>query len=113
MDCIFCKVANGTVKCDIVYENEHVMAFRDISPQAPQHVLIIPRKHIASVNEFSEQDLELFGHLGLAAKQVAKQLGVDQSGYRLVLNTNEHGGQTVHHTHMHMLAGRQMSWPPG
>lgn len=113
MDCLFCKIANGSIKSDIVFENEHVIAFRDISPQAPHHVLIIPRKHISSLNGFEESDVHLFGQLGIAARKIAEQLSVADDGYRLVINTNEHGGQTVFHTHVHFLAGRQMGWPPG
>lgn len=113
MDCVFCKIVSGDIPSDKVFENEHVMAFRDLSPKAPYHLLIIPKKHIATLNDFSEQDAKIFGELGQAAKSIAKSLGVDEKGYRLVINCNEDGGQTVFHTHVHFLAGRGFTWPPG
>ncbi|MDH5544118.1 MAG: histidine triad nucleotide-binding protein [Gammaproteobacteria bacterium] len=113
MDCLFCKIANGTIPSEIVYQDNEIIAFRDVNPQAPQHTLIIPRKHIPTVNDFSEEDGVIFGRMGLVAKTVAKRLGVDESGYRLVVNCNGDGGQTVFHLHMHLLAGRQLAWPPG
>ncbi len=112
-NCLFCKIAAGEIPSTEVYSDEHIVAFRDISPAAPQHILLIPRKHIQSVAALTEQDSELMGRLLLTAKQVAIDLGVAQSGYRCVLNTGDDGGQTVHHLHLHLLAGRQMSWPPG
>lgn len=112
-NCLFCKIAAGEIPSTEVYSDEHIVAFRDISPAAPQHILLIPRKHIQSVAALAEQDGELMGKLLLAAKQVAIDLGIAESGYRCVLNTGEDGGQTVHHLHLHLLAGRQMSWPPG
>lgn len=112
-NCLFCKIAAGEIPSTEVYSDEHIVAFRDISPAAPQHILLIPRKHIQSVAALTEQDGELMGKLLLAAKQVAIDLGIAESGYRCVLNTGEDGGQTVHHLHLHLLAGRQMSWPPG
>lgn len=112
-NCLFCKIAAGEIPSTEVYSDEHIVAFRDISPAAPQHILLIPRKHIQSVAALTEQDGELMGKLLLTAKQVAIDLGIAQSGYRCVLNTGEDGGQTVHHLHLHLLAGRQMSWPPG
>ena len=111
MDCLFCKIANGTIPGEIVYQDDDVIAFRDIGPHAPQHFLIIPRKHISTINDFD--DPVLFGKLGMAARTLAKQLGVDESGYRLVMNCNGDGGQTVFHVHMHFLAGRPLAWPPG
>jgi len=113
MDCIFCKIVNGDIPTDKVYENDFVLAFRDLSPQAPEHLLIIPKKHIATLNDFSADDAQIFGEMGQAAKAVAKELGVDENGYRVVINCNQDGGQTVFHTHMHFLAGRSLSWPPG
>ena len=112
-NCLFCKIAAGEIPSTEVYSDEHIVAFRDISPAAPQHILLIPRKHIQSVATLTEQDSELMGKLLLTAKKIAVDLGVAQSGYRCVLNTGEDGGQTVHHLHLHLLAGRQMSWPPG
>ena len=113
MDCIFCKIAEGSIKSEIVYENDDVVAFRDLNAQAPHHILIIPRKHIPTINDFNADDAIVFGKLGQAAKQIAADLDVADRGYRLVLNCNEDGGQTVYHTHMHFLAGRALSWPPG
>ncbi len=113
MDCIFCKIVDGDIPADIVFENESVIAFRDLNAQAPHHILIIPRKHISTVNDFAPDDAVIFGQMGQAAKQIANDLGVAEKGYRLVLNCNEDGGQTVYHTHMHFMAGRQFSWPAG
>jgi len=113
MDCLFCKIVAGDIPADIVFENENVIAFRDIGPQAPQHVLIIPRTHISTINDFNASHSETLAAMMLAAGEVAKILEIDQSGYRLTMNCNEDGGQTVYHVHMHMLGGRQMSWPPG
>jgi len=113
MDCIFCKIANGTIKADVVYQNDHVTAFRDMHPQAPTHILIIPRQHFSTVNDFTPQDLPVMGELLLAAKNIAAQLGLAENGYRLNINTNGDGGQTVFHVHMHFLAGRSFGWPPG
>ncbi len=113
MDCIFCKIVAGDVPADKLLENDHVIAFRDLNPQAPHHVLIIPRRHIATLNELTPADAKLVGEMSLAAGQVARELGVADDGYRLVLNCNRDGGQTVFHIHMHLLAGRQLGWPPG
>ena len=113
MDCIFCKIVDGSIKSDIVFEDDDVIAFRDLNAQAPHHVLIIPRKHIATTNDFDAEDAKIFGQMGQAAKKIASDLDVAEKGYRLVLNCNEDGGQAVYHTHMHFLAGRTLSWPPG
>lgn len=110
-DCIFCKIAAGEIKPDVLFEDERVLAFRDIQPQAPAHLLVIPKTHIATLNDL--QDEALAGHLLKTAATVAGQLGYADSGYRAVVNTNDDGGQTVHHLHMHVLAGRHMHWPPG
>lgn len=112
-DCIFCKIVSGDIPGDIVYQNDHVLAFRDLSPQAPVHFLVIPKKHISTINDIQPEDEALIGQLFLVAKAVAKQEGVDESGYRCVMNCNEDGGQTVHHIHLHVMGKRQMSWPPG
>ena len=109
--CLFCKMVSGEIKPDVVYEDDSLLAFRDINPQAPVHVLIIPKQHIANLN--SLEDVALGGEILQAAAKLAGQLGFAESGYRAVFNTNNHGGQTVHHLHLHLLAGRQMSWPPG
>jgi len=108
-DCLFCKINNKEIPADIVYEDDKVLAFRDINPQAPIHTLIIPHRHISSLNEANADDQELLGYMVLTAAQIAKDNGVDESGYRLVMNCNEHGGQTVFHIHLHILAGRQLT----
>ncbi len=113
MSTIFTKIIQKEIPADIVYEDNDVLAFRDISPQAPHHILVIPKKEIATVNDIEEADAALVGKLFLTAKKIAKDLGFDEKGYRLVMNCNEDGGQTVNHIHMHILAGRQLSWPPG
>ncbi len=110
-DCLFCKMAAGEIQPDVVYEDDKVLAFNDINPQAPHHVLIIPKQHIATLNELD--DTALAGHIMLTAAKIAKQLGVSEQGYRTVFNCNRHGGQEVFHIHLHLLAGRQMMWPPG
>lgn len=112
-DCLFCKMIAGEIPCNIVYENESVFAFRDIDPKAPTHILLIPRKHIRSINELGESDQTLAGELLLIAKKIAKDEGIDESGFRTIFNTNSDGGQTVFHMHMHILGGRKMAWPPG
>lgn len=113
MDCIFCNVAAGEMPADKLYEDEYVVAFRDINPVAPTHVLIIPRKHIASVNDLRPEDADTVGRLLLTAKRLASELGVAEEGYRLNINTNAGAGQTVYHLHVHLLAGRNFTWPPG
>ena len=110
---IFAKIIAGEIPADKVYEDEHVVAFRDIQPQAPVHILVVPRKPIVSVADAGEEDAELLGRLLLAAAKVARQLGIAEDGYRLVTNIGSQGGQSVYHLHIHLLGGRQMSWPPG
>ena len=112
-ECLFCNMVSGAIPCDKVYENEYVLAFRDIDPKAPTHILIIPKKHIKTLNEINENDQDLLGELLLTAKKITKDEGIDTSGYRTVFNCNSDGGQTVFHIHMHLLGGRQMAWPPG
>ena len=112
-DCLFCKILNGDIPADIVYESDSAIAFRDISPQAPTHVLIIPRKHIATINDLGEDDQEIVGSLYLAAKDIARAEGLSDEGYRAVMNCNEGAGQSVFHIHLHVLGGRALSWPPG
>jgi len=112
-DCLFCKILEGKIPAKIIYENTQVLAFRDINPQAPTHVLIIPRKHIASTNDIVPEDASLVGELYLAAKEIARQEGIDGPGYRTVMNCNLAAGQTVYHLHLHLLGGRQLRWPPG
>jgi histidine triad (HIT) family protein len=110
---IFAKIISGEIPTDIVYEDEYVVAFRDIAPQAPEHVLVIPRKAIRSVAHAESEDGALMGRVMLAAARVARDLGLDEDGYRLVTNVGQHGGQSVFHLHVHVLGGRQMQWPPG
>jgi len=112
-ECLFCKMVSGVIPCDKVHENENVLAFRDIDPKAPTHILIIPKKHITTLNEINENDQDLLGELLLTAKKIAKDEGIDASGYRTVFNCNSDGGQTVFHIHIHLLGGRPMAWPPG
>ena len=110
-DCLFCKMAAGEIKPDTVYEDNDVLAFRDINPQAPVHLLIIPKTHIATLNDLD--DFALSGKLLQTAILLAKQEGLAEEGYRTVFNCNAEGGQEVFHLHMHILGGRQMKWPPG
>lgn len=112
-DTIFGKIIRREIPADIVYENDEVLAFRDLNPQAPVHVLFIPKRPLATLNDATESDAELLGRLLLAASAYARQEGFGESGYRTVINCNEHGGQTVFHLHVHLLAGRHMHWPPG
>ncbi|MDN7132758.1 histidine triad nucleotide-binding protein [Halomonas sp. MC140] len=113
MECLFCKIINREIPADIVYEDEHVLAFNDIGPQAPTHQLIIPKKHISTLNDIEEPDLAIVGRLQLTAAKLAREQGFDQDGYRVVMNCNEMGGQTVYHIHMHLMGGRIFTWPPG
>ena len=110
---IFQRIIDRDIPADIVYETEHVLAFRDINPQAPTHVLVIPKRAISSIADAQESHESLMGKLMLAAAEVARIEGVDQSGYRLVINHGDHGGQTVFHLHVHVLGGRSLAWPPG
>lgn len=112
-DTIFGKIAAGEIPADIVYQDEHVLAFRDLNPQAPTHILVIPRKEIPTLNHVQETDAELIGRLFLAAAKVAEQEGIAEAGYRAVINCNAGAGQTVYHLHVHLLGGRPMQWPPG
>lgn len=112
-DCLFCKIVNGDIPADIIYQSDEVVAFRDINPQAPTHVLIIPRKHIATINDLESGDETTVGNLFLAAKEIALQEGIAEPGYRVAMNCNEAAGQTVFHLHLHLLGGRQLGWPPG
>jgi histidine triad (HIT) family protein len=110
-DCLFCRILRKEIPAKIVAENEHCVAFRDINPQAPVHMLVIPREHIASLNETT--DAAMIGQLHLMAAQLAKSEGLAERGYRTVINTNAEAGQTVFHIHLHLLGGRRMKWPPG
>ena len=112
-DCVFCKIISGQLPATIVYQDANVVAFRDIAPAAPTHILIVPRQHIASLAEAVKADGALVDHLLSLATQIAVSEKVDASGYRLVINTGKHAGQSVFHLHVHLLAGRAMAWPPG
>lgn len=112
-DCLFCKMVDGRIKPNVVLETNDVLAFRDINPQAPLHVLVVPKRHISTLNDLREADATLVGKLFLAAQQVAHAEGVAQSGYRTVMNCNADAGQSVFHIHLHVLGGRSLSWPPG
>ncbi|MES9946686.1 MAG: histidine triad nucleotide-binding protein [Candidatus Thiodiazotropha sp.] len=112
-DCLFCKFISGEIQPDKVYEDEEVLAFRDINPQAPTHILIIPKRHIATLNELEPDDQALMGKLILTAQKVAEEEGIDSAGYRTLINCNEAAGQSVFHIHLHLLGGRTMQWPPG
>ncbi len=112
-DCLFCKIRDGQIPAKVVYRDEHCLAFEDIRPQAPTHLLFIPLRHIATINDLTVDDQELVGQLYLAAAKLAKQRGHAENGYRVVMNCNRDAGQTVFHIHLHLLAGRPLEWPPG
>ena len=113
MSTIFTKIINKEIPADILFEDDDVLAFRDINPQAPIHFLVIPKKEIRTLNDIEENDKNLIGKLFIIAKQLAKSEGISEEGYRTIFNCNEHGAQTVYHIHLHVLGGRQMTWPPG
>jgi len=112
-NCLFCKIVAGEIPAAKIFEDERAVVFRDINPQAPTHALVIPRKHVASLNEASEEDEALLGHLLLVAARVARDEGLAGSGYRTVINTGAEAGQTVFHIHVHLVGGRRLTWPPG
>lgn len=112
-DCLFCKIIQKTIPAKIVHEDDRALAFDDINPQAPVHTLVIPKKHVAALQDCEEQDSDLLAHLLFACANIAKQKGVAESGYRIVTNTGRAAGQTVFHLHLHVLGGRHLSWPPG
>ena len=112
-DCLFCRILEGEIPADVIYESDSALAFRDINPQAPTHVLIIPRRHITTINDLSAGDQELVGSLFIAAKEVARQEGLAEDGYRTVMNCGEGAGQSIFHIHLHLLGGRFLNWPPG
>ena len=111
--CLFCKIIRREIPGDIVYEDDDVIAFNDIFPQAPTHVLVVPKKHIETLNEVQPNQADLLGNLILRAAAIARDRNIAQSGYRVVFNTNRHAGQTVFHIHLHLLGGRSLEWPPG
>jgi histidine triad (HIT) family protein len=110
---IFDKIINKEIPAEIVYETDRVLAFKDINPVAPIHLLIIPKYNIQTVNDVTEDDSEVLAELFLSAKELSKKMGIDKEGYRLVINCNDNGGQTVYHLHMHLIAGQKLGWPPG
>ena len=112
-DCLFCRIIEGTIPATIVYQDDRVLAFEDIHPQAQTHILIIPKQHIATLNDLTELTAPLVGHILYIAKQLAAERGYAENGYRVVMNCNKDGGQTVFHIHCHLLAGRSLAWPPG
>lgn len=112
-DCLFCKISAKKIPAKMIYEDTYTLAFEDLNPQAPVHVLIIPKMHISTVLEITAEDKGLIGHLFLVAAKIAKEKGIDERGFRLVINTNAEAGQTVYHIHLHLLGGRPMHWPPG
>jgi histidine triad (HIT) family protein len=112
-DCLFCKIASGGIPAKIVHQDDRIVAFEDINPQAPTHTLLIPRKHVPTLSDASPEDRELLGELMLAAARIAKDKGLDGTGYRVVANCREGAGQSVFHIHYHLLGGRPLTWPPG
>lgn len=113
MDCVFCKIINKEIPAKVVYEDEEVIAINDINPQAPIHLLLIPKKHIASIMEINKDNAEILDRITKVAQHLARESNIDKKGFRLVVNTGEEGGQTVNHLHFHLLGGRFMTWPPG
>ncbi len=112
-DCLFCKMIAGEIQPDKVFETEDVLAFRDINPQAPTHVLVVPKRHIATINDIGDDDDALVGKLFMAAAEIAREEGIAEEGFRTVMNCNRRAGQTVFHLHLHVLGGRDLTWPPG
>ena len=112
-DCIFCKIIKKQIPCEIIYEDDKVIGFKDISPQAPVHVVIIPKEHVDDLNGLSEEQAEVVGHIFIVARKISKELGIAESGYRVVTNCGEAAGQSVQHIHFHLLGGRMLQWPPG
>lgn len=112
-ECLFCRIAEGEMSADVVRSDERVVAFRDINPQAPTHILIIPREHVPSVDDLEQEHASLVGELYLAARDLAREEGIAEEGYRLVMNTGAEAGQSVFHIHLHLLGGRTLRWPPG
>ena len=113
MSTIFTKIINREIPADIIYEDDEILAFNDINPQAPVHILIIPKKEIKTINDIHSKDTAIIGKLFLIAKKIAKQVNISEDGYRLVMNCNEYGGQSVYHIHLHLMGGRKLLWPPG
>ncbi len=112
-DCVFCEIRDGNIPATKVFEDEQFLAFRDINPQAPTHILLIPREHIASLNDLKQEHRDMLGDMLLVAQKLARDAQIDQDGYRLVVNCNRQAGQEVFHLHTHLLGGRMFTWPPG
>ena len=112
-DCLFCRIAAGKIPSNKAYEDDQVLAFYDIAPQAPVHVLVVPKKHISGVNDLSAEDVALLGHVFLVIQKLVRELKIDESGYRVVVNSGRDGQQSVPHLHFHVLGGRSLAWPPG
>ena len=112
-DCLFCRIVTKEIPAEIVFENNKFLAFKDIDPQSPVHILIIPKEHITTINDLHDNHKELIGDMLLIAKRLASEYNIAEDGYRIVLNCNKKGGQAVYHIHLHLLGGRQMKWPPG
>ena len=113
MDCLFCTLVKGDIPATVLYQDADVIAFEDSMPQAPTHFLVIPKQHISTLNDLKEDNVPILGKLPIIAAKVAKAKGISESGYRIAMNCNDMGGQTVYHIHMHVLGGRSMTWPPG
>jgi len=112
-DCLFCRIVEGEIPAEVILSTSDLLAFRDINPQAPTHILIVPKRHIPSVSQLEPADAEIMGRLFLAAQELAEREGIDEGGYRMVVNAGADAGQTVFHLHLHLLGGRGMDWPPG
>lgn len=112
-DCIFCKIINGEIPSKKIYEDDKVLSFYDISPEAPTHFLVIPKEHIESANHINEENCNIISHIFLVINRISKELNIDEKGYRIVNNCGNDGGQTVQHMHFHVLGGRELKWPPG
>ena len=111
--CLFCKIVNKEIPAAFIFEDDQIVAFSDINPKAPTHILIIPKEHFSSLNDIPEENKELLGHILLRARQIAQNIGLEEKGYRIVLNTGKDAGQAVFHLHFHLFGGRRMNWPPG
>ncbi|MGE3920071.1 MAG: histidine triad nucleotide-binding protein [Gammaproteobacteria bacterium] len=113
MTCIFCQIANGEIPATLLHQDDEIIAFNDIDPKAPHHILIIPREHISTINDLKTEQSHLISKMVMSAQKIAKSIGVSEGGYRLVMNCNQDGGQAVYHIHLHLLGGRVLHWPPG
>jgi histidine triad (HIT) family protein len=112
-DCLFCKIIKKEIHSSVVHEDDKTLAFKDINPQAPVHIIIVPKIHVDKISDLTEETAEFIGDMTLTANKIAKEFKIDKNGYRLVVNCEEYGGQTIYHIHVHLLGGRRMTWPPG